>query len=145
MGGGIFPPREGAHMTGILQKLRDRGYTRNSGAKAIGVPPHDISHLDHDRKHKVSKKNRHTIYRWLVDQGLIIIKHRPKHECPICHKVHVILSASKADRVHSTPAPNPERDAAHDVNSLSAIGPAQIRDSNTPAQSQNVAKESATR
>jgi hypothetical protein len=130
-------------MTRILEKLRDRGYTRNSAARAIGVPPHDISHLDHDRKHKVSKKNRRTIYRWLVDQAIIIVKHRPKHECPICHKVHVISPASKANSTHGTPAPSLERDAACDVDILSTIGQAQVRNSNEPAQSQTVSKKSA--
>lgn len=70
--------------------LRERRIKSYQIAKELGITPNAVTQHLNEHFHRVSKRNRRAIRNWLIDHGIIVVKLRPKHECPDCGKVHVI-------------------------------------------------------
>jgi hypothetical protein len=76
-------------VTRLERLVRLKGIPLSSIARSAGVHKFDISHYLHRRYHKISRKNRKLIRNYFRSQGwLPTPKLQPKHECPICHKMH---------------------------------------------------------
>lgn len=69
--------------------------TLSATARAIGVRKEDLSNYIRRRTHKVGVRRRRLIRNWLVMNGYLAKKQRPRHECPICRKSHVIKKSSQ--------------------------------------------------
>jgi hypothetical protein len=139
-----FFPQSKPTRSQLKSSIREKFGSITAFAKRINVSHSDLFHYLGGRRHKVGSYRRKLIKQSLIDERLVPpSKSRPNHECLICGKFIRLSPASKANSTHSTPAPSLEREPACDVDTLSTIGQAQIRNSNEPAQSQTVSKKSA--
>ncbi|MGD0591059.1 MAG: helix-turn-helix transcriptional regulator [Bacteroidota bacterium] len=78
------------NFTRIKEHFKELGFVQNRLAKDLKISRTVVSNFLAGRRDRIRKRDFKNIYRWLVDHNVIIIKPRPKHDCPACGKPHTI-------------------------------------------------------
>ena len=86
----MIPPRQIVAYNAFKRRLCELGFKQYSISKELRITNTTVSSFFACRFNKISKRNFRLIRHWLIEHNVIIVKPRPKHECPICGKVHVI-------------------------------------------------------
>ena len=98
--GDFVPPPLGNDRMSTTEKIHAAGKSIAGIAKVLGVQAVDVRHCAHGRPRKVGRNRRKSILAYFRSQNWLPTPiPRPRHECPLCHKVHVIKSEKKSVRV----------------------------------------------
>ena len=77
-------------MTVLQEHLSMSGKTKSAIAREIGVPLQDLSHFVRAEMDKVGSAKRKKIRAWMVDQGYVKPRRKPKVcICPRCQGRHI--------------------------------------------------------
>lgn len=86
----MIRPRKIALYNAYKRRFHELGFKEYRLAKELGILSTTVYAFFACRLNKISKRNFHLIHRWLVEHDIIIVKRRPRHDCPDCGKTHVI-------------------------------------------------------